>query len=268
MRNEFELPVSVELVDEWREVVVDAKKSMKLLQEGYESIVYNPSGANVREQIAGYRAALRRIEELNGVKEQFEPRNVSLRRGQTEDLKDREPATRARIKEDDTIDVKNVDDARDTNEEDGSRVAYNEDDKDEVCDAFKEAWARGLDANIEMEKHSEERDAAAKKAEREAIADAFVKAERRAARKAEDKRADAARMSIEGSRANSKSDMLKWMSKQWRLFGDRKKDFEEKAGMEGLEKKDKETAVTAEEGAVTVWNNGFFLPRCCCMMAM
>ena len=60
MRNAFELPEGVVLVDMWREVVVDSEKSIELLQQGY-----NICGVNVGKQIAKYRtmasAALQKI---------------------------------------------------------------------------------------------------------------------------------------------------------------------------------------------------------------
>ena len=42
IRNAFELPERVVLVDVWREVVVDAEKSIEFLQQGY-----NPYRVNV-----------------------------------------------------------------------------------------------------------------------------------------------------------------------------------------------------------------------------
>ena len=61
MRNPFELPEDVALVDVWREVVVDAEKSIELLQQGY-----NLGGVSADKQIDKYRAmvleALQEIE--------------------------------------------------------------------------------------------------------------------------------------------------------------------------------------------------------------
>ena len=128
MRNPFELPEDVALVDMWREVVVDAEKSIELLQQGY-----NPCGVNVGKRIVKYRAmvleALQKIEtEMKANLEGDAMKKFETDGGVHNDKSDgveidTEMETAAVKNEEGARVAKNEDSARVANEEEGARVA-------------------------------------------------------------------------------------------------------------------------------------------------
>ena len=114
MRNPFELPEDVALVDVWREVVVDAEKSIELLHQGHVSC-----GVSRGERIDRYRdkiaVALQEIEDLtNDVKDiaaepvvlNGEGDGVANVKKSALSVETEDGAMDTKDKEDDTLDVK------------------------------------------------------------------------------------------------------------------------------------------------------------------